>query len=156
MSGQHDQWTALQEPVENFLMTDQGDPVAPGGRVKFARDVEDLHQHHAEMQVDPPDDPVAIAFGVLVAERLSEILDPDLPMSLVNPVQDRGQSSGEGVGLLDTHRLTDSDDQANQKIDRIIDEFVGTSLQRSLLRPGNLGTDQNSIDREVSVEPAPD
>ena len=135
VSGQHDQRPALQEPIDHLLVPDERDPVAPGGRVELAGDVEDLHQHPAEMEIDPPDDPVAFAFGVPVAERLPEVLESDLTVPLVDLVQDPGQGPREGVRLLDAHRLGEADDQADEQVNGVVRQLVGSTLQRPLLRP---------------------
>jgi hypothetical protein len=87
------------------------------------------------MKVNPSDNPIAVGLGVLVAERLSKVLDANLSVSLVNSIKDGGESSREGVGLLDAHRLAEADHEANQQVDRVIDELIGATFQRPLLRP---------------------
>jgi hypothetical protein len=87
------------------------------------------------VEVNPPDDPVAIGLGVLVTERLAKVLDPDLPVPLIDSIKDGRKGPGERVRLLDAHRLAKADDNTDEEVNRVIHKFVRASLQRPLLRP---------------------
>jgi hypothetical protein len=97
VAGQHDEWPPSQEPIDDLLVPDQRDPFAPGRQVQLARDVEDLHQHHAEVLIHPANDLVTLGLGVSVAERQFEVLQADVAVPPVHSVEDGGQEPGEGI-----------------------------------------------------------
>ena len=67
----------LEQACDDRLVPRELDPVPPGLGVQLAGNVEHLHQHHREVEVDLADDRVALGLGIAVAERVAEVLDTD-------------------------------------------------------------------------------
>ena len=79
-----------------------------------------LHEHHAEMTINPSHDLVALCFRHRIAIGMLQVVQPDLPVPLVCVVQHPAQKSGQLIRLLDREHLRKGDQRANDEIHEII------------------------------------
>ena len=120
MAGQQDHRSARHEPVQDRLVASQRHMLAPVCEMDFPRSVQDLHQHHAEVQVNSADNAISPGIVILVADRQAEILDANHAVTPVDRVNHPRHESRECVRLLDREHLRERHDQTNSKIDQVI------------------------------------
>ena len=102
-------------------MADQPGVLPPVCHMDLPRDVQELHDHHAEVKVNRAHDAVALRIVVAIPVCQPQVLDSHHAVPGVHLVRHPGQEPRQGIGLRDGEHLGKRHDQADRQVDEVID-----------------------------------